>query len=214
MYQYEYPHPAVTVDVVAFTVVEQALQVLLIRRSESPYRAGLALPGGFVRIDEGLEEGAYRVLREKTPLKQVYIEQLYTFGEPKRDPRERVISVVYLAIIPTHQVSYNHEQWHSVDDLPKLAFDHSTIVSLARERLCSKLHYSSIAFRFLPTTFTLTEAQKIYEVIIGESLEKRNFRKRLLARGILKVTGEMSSGGAHRPAQLYALKPVETLHYW
>ena len=214
MYQYEYPHPAVTVDVVAFTLIEQALKVLLIRRSESPYRAGLALPGSFVRIDEGLEEGACRVLREKTPLKQVYIEQLHTFGEPKRDLRERVISVVYLAIIPTHQVSSNLNQWHAVDNLPSLAFDHSTIVALARERLCSKLNYSSIAFRFLSTRFTLTDVQKTYEVVLDETLEKRNFRKQLLARGILKATGEMSSGGAHRPAQLYALKSTETLHYW
>jgi 8-oxo-dGTP diphosphatase len=214
MYQYEYPHPAVSTDVVAFSVMDQNLRVLLICRNEEPYGACLALPGGFVRIDEALEDAAYRVLNEKTPLKQVYIEQLQTFGEVQRDPRERVISVVYIAIVPAYLIVDNRELWHSVSDLSTLAFDHSSIVKLAQQRLRSKLQYSSIAFRFLPPTFTLTEAQHIYEVILSDVLEKRNFRKQLLTRGILKSTGEISQGGAHRPAQLYTLLHDDALQYW
>jgi len=188
--------------------------VLLIRRNEPPYQQQLALPGGFVRIDEKIENAAYRVLNEKTLLEQSYIEVLYTFGEPKRDPRERVISVVYMAILPAHLILNDREQWYCVDKLPNLAFDHNAIIALARERLPSKLQYSSIAFRFLPDKFTLTDAQNIYEYILGEKLEKRNFRKQLLARKILKSTGEMSKGGAHRPAQLYTLLQDDALFYW
>lgn len=214
MYQYEYPHPAVTTDAVAFTVMEGDLRVLLIRRNEAPFKSDFALPGGFVGIDEDIQNAAYRVLNEKTPLEKVYSEQLYTFGDPKRDPRERVISVVYMAIVPFYFILDNKELWHDVSRLPPLAFDHKSIVMLARQRLRSKLQYSSIAFRFLPTQFTLTEVQKIYEVVLGETLEKRNFRKQILARNKLKPTGELSQGGAHRPAQLYRLLEDETLQYW
>ena len=163
----------------------------------------------------GLRRRLTGVLNEKTPLKQVYIEQLQTVGELNRDPRERVISVVYMAIVPSCQIDDNDRSlWQSVSDSTVLAFDHDSIVMLAQQRLRSKLQYSSIAFWFLPVTFTLTDAQRIYEVILGERLEKRNFRKQLLARKILKVTGDMSQGGAHRPAQLYTLKPSEALLYW
>ena len=215
MYHYEYPHPAVSTDVVAFTVIDQSLRVLVIRRDAAPFKSYWALPGGFVRIDEGLEAAAYRVLNEKTPLKHIYIEQLQTVGEPHRDPRERVISVVYMAIIPSSQIEVDHRTlWQTISDSSPLAFDHSSIIMLARQRLRSKLQYSSIAFRFLPVSFTLTDAQMIYEVILGENLEKRNFRKQLLARNILKATGQMSQGSAHRPAQLYTLKQGNGLSYW
>ena len=214
MYQYEYPHPAVSTDVVAFTVLSNALRVLLIRRDKPPFQSQLALPGGFVRIDEELNNAALRVLNEKTPLTQVYIEQLQTFGETRRDPRERVISVVYLAIIPSHRILAHINLWHDVSEITQLAFDHSAIIKVAHQRLRSKLNYSSIAFRFLPTVFTLTEVQNIYQIILGKTLEKRNFRKKLLAREILKDTGDMSKGGAHRPARLYTLLQKDELLYW
>ncbi|HFD12017.1 MAG TPA: NUDIX domain-containing protein, partial [Crenotrichaceae bacterium] len=196
-----------------FSIFNQALQVLLIRRNQPPYHRQWALPGGFVRIDEEIEATAYRVLNEKTPLKQVYLEQLYTFGEPSRDPRERVISIAYLAIIPAHQLLEDRKQWHQADNLPALAFDHHKIITLARTRLRSKLQYSTIAFRFLAGRFTLTEVQQVNEAILGEPLEKRNFRKQLLKRNILSKTGVMSQGGAHRPAQLYSLVD-DKLVYW
>ncbi len=214
MYQYEFPHPAVTTDVVAFSVFDGDLRVLLIRRNEAPFKSDFALPGGFVRIDEDIQNAAHRVLNEKTPLEKIYIEQLYTFGNPERDPRERVISVVYMAIVPFYQILDIKELWQNVNHLPELAFDHNSIIMLAQQRLRSKLRYSTIAFGFLPQTFTLTEIQKTYEVVLGESLEKRNFRKQIMARNILKSTGEYSQGGAHRPALLYKLLDDDTLQYW
>ncbi len=214
MYQYEFPHLAVTTDVVAFSVFDGDLRVLLIRRNEAPFKSDFALPGGFVRIDEDIQNAAHRVLNEKTPLEKIYIEQLYTFGNPERDPRERVISVVYMAIVPFYQILDIKELWQNVNHLPELAFDHNSIIMLAQQRLRSKLRYSTIAFGFLPQTFTLTEIQKTYEVVLGESLEKRNFRKQIMARNILKSTGEYSQGGAHRPALLYKLLDDDTLQYW
>ncbi len=187
MYQYRYPHPAVTTDIVIFSIRDNQLKLLLIRRGGAPFKGRWALPGGFVQLDESLEEGARRELQEETGLSGVYLEQLYTFGEPNRDPRERVITVAYYALIPSERVSLcaatdaEAVGWFGMDELPPLAFDHREIVRMAHERLAAKLDYSTIAFQFMAPEFTLTELQSVYEIILQEDIDKRNFRKWVLA---------------------------------
>lgn len=211
-YTYQYPHPAVTTDVVLFTIRDERLELLLIRRAGEPYRDHWALPGGFVDIDEDLDACALRELEEETGVTGVYLEQLYTFGAPGRDPRERVISVAYYALVPPDRVNIRAASdaravaWFQLGRLPRLAFDHEQIVSMAHQRLVSKLQYSTIALQFMPENFTLGELQKVYETIMGETLDKRNFRKRVMALNCLKDTGQRRRNGNHRPARLYAVK--------
>lgn len=211
-YTYQYPHPAVTTDVVLFTIRDERLELLLIRRAGEPYRDHWALPGGFVDIDEDMDACALRELEEETGVTGVYLEQLYTFGAPGRDPRERVISVAYYALVPPDRVNIRAASdaravaWFQLGRLPRLAFDHEQIVSMAHQRLVSKLQYSTIALQFMPESFTLGELQKVYETIMGETLDKRNFRKRVMALNCLKDTGQRRRNGNHRPARLYAVK--------
>ena len=217
MYQYEYPHPAVTTDIVVFTIRHEALKVLLIKRAEDPYLGSWALPGGFVGIDEDLEHAAARELSEETGVGDVYLEQLYTFGRPDRDPRERVITVAYYALIPSDRIQIRAATdaeavgWFGLDELPSLAFDHDEILGMALERLRAKLDYSTIAFQFMPSLFTLTELQAVYELILGEPVDKRNFRKRILALEAVEETGQERRDGAHRPARLYRATDPETV---
>lgn len=212
MYTYETPHPAVTVDIVIFTIRDKQLKRLLIRRAYKPYKGKWALPGGFINIHEDLDAAARRELKEETGVSCVYLEQLYTFGAPKRDPRERVITVTYYALIPSDKIQLQAATdaeavgWFGLDELPKLAFDHLDILKMAHERLLAKLDYSTLAFQFLPETFTLFELQNIYEIIYQEELDKRNFRKWILGLGQIEETGKKSKGGAHRPAMLYKTK--------
>ncbi len=212
MYQYQHPHPAVTTDIVIFTIQEKQLKVLLIRRLREPFQNGWALPGGFVEIDEDLEQAALRELREETGISGVYLEQLYTFGQPDRDPRERVITISYYTLVPIDRLSVGAGSdarelgWFDIEGLPELAFDHRQIVSKAKQRLSAKLVYSTIAMQFMPRRFTLSELQKVYEIINGEALDKRNFRKRVLAYDCMVDTGEVRRNGSHRPARLYTLK--------
>ncbi|MGA7178309.1 MAG: NUDIX domain-containing protein [Thiobacillaceae bacterium] len=209
VYRYAYPHPAVTADVALFTIRDERLQILLIRRGQEPFAGSWALPGGFVEPGECLEECALRELREETGVIGVYLEQLYTFGNPQRDPRERVISVAYYGLTPVPSIDpkaasdASQAAWFDVDALPTLAFDHADIIAKARERLRAKLGYSTIAFQFMPERFTLTELQTVYETLLGETLDKRNFRKRILALGLVKATGDERRDGKHRPAALY-----------
>jgi len=211
-YTYEYPHPAVTTDIVIFTIRQDELKVLLINRGLPPYQGMWALPGGFVNLDESLEEGARRELEEETGVADVYLEQLYTFGEPDRDPRERVITVAYYALVPTDEIDIKAGSdaegvsWIGTQDLPKLAFDHQDILDMAYERLSAKLDYSTIAFQFMPRDFTLSELQHVYEVILREPMDKRNFRKRILGLDLIEETGKDKRDGAHRPAKLYRVK--------
>ncbi len=209
-YCYDYPHPAVTTDTVVFSIGEGQLQLLLIRRASEPCAGQWALPGGFLEIDEGLEDCARRELEEETGISGLYLEQLYTFGEPGRDPRERVLSVAHYALLPMHarQVprpasDARAATWHPCSALPALAFDHDRIVGMALERLRAKLQYSTIALQFMPERFTLSQLQSVYELILGEPLDKRNFRKRIQALDCLEDTGEMARNGQHRPARLY-----------
>ena len=211
MYQYEYPHPAVTTDIVIFTIRDDQLKLLLIMRGGEPYKGQWALPGGFIHLDEDLESGARRELEEETGVTGVFLEQLYTFGAVGRDPRERVITVSYYALAPSEKIVLQAATdaeavgWFSMDELPKLAFDHQKIVDMAHERLVAKLDYSTIAFQFMPKEFTLGELQKVFEIILREEMDRRNFRKWVLTLEQLEETGTERREGAHRPAKLYRI---------
>lgn len=208
-YSYEYPHPAVTVDIAIFTIRNDELKILLIKRAQDPYQGEWALPGGFVNPDEGLEAAARRELAEETGVSGVFLEQLYTFGKPDRDPRERVITVTYFALIPSDKLELRAASdaegvsWFGFKELPALAFDHAEILDMALQRLAAKLEYSTIAFQLMPETFTLTELQNVYELITREEIDKRNFRKRVLALDVIEPTGGEKREGPHRPAKLY-----------
>ncbi|PJZ29492.1 NUDIX hydrolase [Leptospira kmetyi] len=206
---YEFEKPSLTVDCVVFGIDEDKLKILIIQRALDPFRGHWALPGGFVRIDETIDEAASRELKEETGLKDVFLEQLYTFGQLDRDPRERVISVAYYALVNLHnffvQAATDAESagWQDVHDLPQLAFDHNKIVDMALTRLKGKVRYQPIGFELLPQRFTLSQLQKLYEIILGKNLDKRNFRKKILQFGILDATRDFEENVAHRAALLY-----------
>lgn len=211
-YTYEYPRPSLTVDTVIFVFKEKGLKVLLIKRKHDPFKNTWALPGGFLDMDETLEVGAKRELHEETGVKDLYLEQLYTFSDVHRDPRGRVITVAYLALIrPTdvldiHAASDAKEvKWFSVYRLPKLAFDHKKIIEYALERLRNKLDYTTVGFQLLAEKFTLSELQDAYEIVLKRKLDKRNFRKKMLSLDLLNPLEEYRKSGATRPAQLYML---------
>jgi 8-oxo-dGTP diphosphatase len=211
MYTYEYPRPAVTVDCIIFGLDSGSqLKVLLVQRAQDPFQGYWALPGGFVEMEEDLEIAALRELEEETGVRDVFIEQLFTFGAPGRDPRGRVISVSYYALVnlAEHPVSAGSDahlaDWFPLDALPPLAFDHHRILTVAIERLRAKVRYQPIGFELLPEQFTLSQLQALYETILGvDELNKRNFRTRILRMGVLREVGKQE-GVAHRPATLYA----------
>jgi 8-oxo-dGTP diphosphatase len=206
---YEYPRPSLTVDGVVFGLDDEDLQVLLIQRDLPPFEGQWALPGGFVRMDETLEEAAKRELGEETGLANVYLEQLYTFGDPGRDPRDRVVTVAYYALVNLrdHRVQAatdaRNAAWFTVDDVPKLAFDHARILRTGLERLRGKVRYQPIGFELLPDKFTLRQLQHLYEKVLDRPLDKRNFRKKILGMGILVELDEIETDVAHRAARLY-----------
>jgi 8-oxo-dGTP diphosphatase len=207
----DYPRPAVTVDVIIFTLAEDDLQVLLIKRRRPPCEGMWAIPGGFVDIDESLKEAAERELVEETNAHDIYLEQLYTFGAVDRDPRGRVITVAYFALVPANVVDpqpgddATEARWWSVYDLPPLAFDHGRILPYALQRLRYKLEYTAVGFEMLPELFTLTELQTAYETILQEELDKRNFRRKILRADIIEAT-EQHRSGEGRPARLYRFR--------
>lgn len=212
-YSYEYPRPALTVDIVIFSLRDDQLQVLLIQRGEPPFKGMWALPGGFVRMEESLEEAALRELEEETGLEDAYLEQLFTYGETGRDPRGRVVTVSYFALIPADKKvrfeggsDVTRAGWFPIGALPELAFDHAQMVVYALRRLRYKLEYSAVGFELLPETFTLTELQETYEIILGEKLDKRNFRRRVLEAGVIEPT-PIKRSGEGRPARLFHYKP-------
>lgn len=205
---YEYPRPALTVDCVVFGFEGRGLQVLLIRRGIAPFKGAWALPGGFVRMDEGLEQAARRELEEETGLKRVFLEQLFTWGDVGRDPRGRVVSVAYFALVRPDQhpakgdTDADEADWFSLTELPELAFDHDRILARALERLRGKVRYQPLGFELLPEKFSLGQLQTLYEAVLGREIDKRNFRKKVLSFDFLAPMEEFTSG-AHRPARLY-----------
>ncbi len=211
----EYELPGITTDLVIFTINQNSLKAMLVKRATPPFEGCWSIPGGFLKRGESLEESAQRVLIEKTGVKNVYMEQLYTFGDPKRDPRSRVITIAYFALIPWESLKQPESKkimditWTSMDRLPKMAFDHKEIMNAAVQRLRAKVSYSNIVYGLMPAQFRLSELQNIYEVIINDKLDKRNFRKRMLATGLLLETGKKERIGAHRPAMLYKFKKTE-----
>ncbi|HVF84928.1 MAG TPA: NUDIX domain-containing protein [Abditibacteriaceae bacterium] len=215
----EYAKPSVTVDVLVFTILEDRLKVALVKRGVEPFKGRWALPGGFVHIDESLDEAARRELEEEAGICDVFLEQLYTFGNVARDPRTRVITVAYYALVPGQRINLvastdaADAQWFSVDELPVLAFDHTEIMKTGLERLKSKLEYSNIAYGLLPARFRLSDLQKVYEIISGRAIDKRNFRKKMLSLNIVEATKYVDASGAHRPAQLYRFKKRKTVFF-
>jgi len=207
----DYPRPSVTTDIIIFTLRNGDLQVLLIRRKNPPFRGEWAIPGGFVEIHESLEEAALRELEEETGVRDVYLEQLYTFGDPDRDPRGRTITVAYFALVPATAIQPHagsdatEARWWSVYDLPTLAFDHADILAYALQRLRYKLEYTAVGFELLPETFVLSELQAAYEVVLGEKLDKRNFRRKILSAKVIEETGAYRTGEG-RPAKLYRFR--------
>lgn len=202
----------VTVDIVIFTIRKKNLEVLLVQRGHEPYRDKWAIPGGFIRLSENLEEAAKRTLFEKTNVKDVYLEQLSSFGDPGRYPNARVITVTYFALIRSDELklAYNlnldiqQVSWHSVYNLPELAFDHKIILNHAIRKLRDRLEYTPVAFQLLPKKFTLTELQKTYELILKVGLDKRNFRKKMMSLGFLNELEEFTKLSSKRPARLYS----------
>lgn len=204
--------PSVTVDIVIFTIKDDGLKVLLIKRKSPPYKDKWAIPGGFIHVRETLDEAALRELKEETGVGDVYLEQLSTFGNPDRDPRKRVITVAYYSLVSADKLSpkagsdAEDVNWFSLKDLPELGFDHDQIIQCSIERLRSRLNNLNLGFKFLPDEFTLSELQRVYEIILDKQLDKRNFRKRILSLNILQETNKTKMEGYHRPAKLYSFK--------
>ncbi|MCF6313567.1 MAG: NUDIX hydrolase [Verrucomicrobiales bacterium] len=206
---YQYERPALTTDCVVFGLDEDDLKILLIQRDIAPFEGEWALPGGFIRVGESLDDCARRELEEETGLKNIFLEQLYSYGEPDRDPREHVVTIAYYSLVnliehaPQAATDARNAAWFALDDLPELAFDHDLILAKALERLRGKVRYQPIGFELLPEKFTLSQLQSLYEIILESKIDKRNFRKKVIKLGILIETGEVEQDVAHRAARLY-----------
>jgi 8-oxo-dGTP diphosphatase len=207
----DYEQPAVTVDLVIFTIHEGKLMVLLVGWPEEPFAGMGSIPGSFLRKGESLDQAALRVMEETIGVQDLYVEQLYTFGTPGGDPQARIITVTYLALTPWKPFAPSPSDpagfaWCPVDQVSELAFDHREILDYAVNRLRAKAGYSNIVYGLLPETFRLSDLQKMYEIILNRKFDKRNFRKRMLETGLLQETGIKDMTGAHRPAMLYRFK--------
>ena len=207
----EYEKPSVTVDIVIFTIQDGELKVLLVKRGLEPFKGKWAIPGGFVKMPESLENAAKRELEEETGVKDVYLEQLYSFGDPGRDPRGRVITVAYIALVNSGKIKLEAKtdaedaRWFSMRKVPQLAFDHKKILEYAFKRLKWKFEYTTVAFSMLPKQFTISQVKEIYEIGFDKEFDKRNFAKKLLSLDILKEEGIMKDV-PYRPPMLYSLK--------
>lgn len=196
MYTYKYPHPSVTTDSVIFGFDGTSINILLIERGIAPYKGAWALPGGFLNMDETVEEGAKRELQEETNIKDVYLEQFHTFSAVDRDPRERVITIAFFALVSKDKFEIiagddaNKAQWYEWNHLPPLAFDHADVIRMAREKLQEKLRISPIAFKLLDKVFKMDELQRIYELIHERKYDRRNFMRKMEASGFLKKIEE------------------------
>ena len=202
-------YQSVTSDIVIFTIENGSLRVLLIERSDEPFKNQWALPGGFMLENESPKKAALRILGEKTGLGNIFIEQLYTFAGSGRDPRGNIITVAYFALTPIKKIkpdksgNIQNPTMFPIKKLPKLAFDHKEIIEYALKRLQAKLEYTNVVYSLLPNYFTFNELQKAYEIILGRKLDKRNFRKKFLLLGLIKPTKKIHKGTRQRPAQMY-----------
>ena len=206
-YCYKYPHPSVTTDCVIFGFNGERLQVLLIERGIEPFKGRWAFPGGFLKMDETAEDGALRELKEETGLENAYIQQLHTFSDPNRDPRERVITIAYYALVKIQEVKGGDDaasaRWLPLDEIPPLAFAHDFILRMATQRLREQIHFQPIGFELLPKKFTIKELQSLYEAILGINFDRRNFSKKMLHLEILTELDETIWPTPKREAKLY-----------
>jgi 8-oxo-dGTP diphosphatase len=221
-----FPRPHLAVDVVLLTLLDGALHVLLLARDEEPHRGTWVLPGGFVRVEESIDSAVARVLADKAGLTDVFVEQLYTFGEPARDARGRIVSVAHYALVPASRLDTRAEgtrlarvavPWKGLTGGPAalqaedgstlpVGFDHSDIVGLTVQRLRGKIDYAPVGFELLPREFTLLELQRVHEAVLGTRLNKDSFRRRMLASGQLAATGRKQRDVGHRPAELFRFR--------
>ncbi len=202
----------ITVDTVILTIKNDDLKVLLVKRENEPFKGKWAIPGGYVRMSEDLDAAAMRILKEKTNVDNIYLEQLYTFGDPLRHPVSRVITCAYFALIRAEDVdviSADNVAWHKVNDLPALAFDHKEIIQYSLKRTRERLEMCPVAYQLLNEKFTLTEMQKAYELIMGKKLDKRNFRKKVIQTEGLRELDEFSKSTSKRPARLYTFDNIK-----
>lgn len=215
--------PAVTVDTAIFTIDDGRLKVLFTKRAKAPFTGKWALPGGFLFHGESTANAAKRVLKEKSGLGEVYLEQLYTFDDIGRDPRGPILSVAYFALINAVKIKLDPKAgaevsgFFDIKKIPSLAFDHAKILAYALQRLRYKLEYTNAVSALLPHKFTLGQLQSAYEIILDRKIDKRNFRKKFLALNLIKPTREKLAGIRHRPAQLYSFgggKPVELKRFF
>lgn len=208
MYCYRYPHPAVTTDCVIFGFDGERLQVLLIERGIEPFKGRWAFPGGFIKMDETAEEGALRELKEETGMENAFIQQFHTFSNPLRDPRERVITIAFYALVRIQEVKGGDDaasaRWFPLDEIPALAFDHDHMLRMATQRLRQEIHFHPIGFELLPEKFTLRELQSIYEAILGITFDRRNFAKKMLHLEILNELDETIWPTPKREAKLFS----------
>lgn len=204
---YKYPHPAVTTDCVIFGFDGQQLKVLLVERGIEPYKGHWAFPGGFLKMDETAEEGALRELKEETGLETAYIEQLGAFSDVKRDPRERVITIAFYALVNITEVKGGDDaadaRWFRIDDMPLLAFDHDHILRVAQKRLKEQIHFNPIGFELLPEVFTMPQLQALYEAILEVKFDRRNFSRKLLTLGLLDMADPDQKRNGTRTPVLY-----------
>ena len=209
MYTYNHPRPSLTVDVVAFTIKNDILSVLLVKRANQPFRGSWALPGGFINIDEDLETAAKRELEEETSIKGTYLEQLHFYGSPNRDPRERVVSVAYIGLVP-YQIPFGNSdatlaEWHPINQLPKLAFDHADIINDGLKHLRLKDETSAVGFNLLPKVFDIFQIKRLYEIILGKPIDIEILRQRLLDAGLIEKIIDTNSSKVKQTTQ-YRIK--------
>lgn len=207
-YSYKYPHPSVTTDCVIFGFDGAKLKVLLVERGMAPYKGRWAFPGGFLNMDESAEEGALRELKEETGLEGAYIRQFYTFSAPQRDPRERVITIAYYALVRMQEVKGGDDasdaRWFALDEVPPLAFDHDQILRKAEKTLRQQIHFEPVGFELLPEKFTIKQLQNLYEAILDMRFDRRNFYNKMRRLGMLELTGDTANPSQRREANLFS----------
>lgn len=207
-YSYKYPHPSVTTDCVIFGFDGVKLKVLLVERGMAPYKGRWAFPGGFLNMDESAEEGALRELKEETGLEGAYIRQFHTFSAPQRDPRERVITIAYYALVKMQEVKGGDDasdaRWFALDEMPPLAFDHDQILRKAEKTLRQQIHFEPVGFELLPEKFTIKQLQNLYEAILDMRFDRRNFYNKMRRLGMLELTGDTANSSQRREANLFS----------